>query len=124
MAKKNQEARRAKERSQRGSPSGGKSTRKRAGQRDKSPRRSKSASEPRNAAGIQELAQELRAMADTIDSYAQAMRDLKIESIRPLTGNWNLAMTKLRDVINKQILARLLVESARLGYEAHELFKK
>lgn len=63
-------------------------------------------------------------MADTIDSYAQAMRDLKIESIRPLTGNWNLAMTKLRDVINKQILARLLVESARLGYEAHELFKK
>lgn len=87
-------------------------------------RKPKKASSPRDAAGIEELAGELRSIAETIDGYADAMRKMNIESIRPLTGNWDLAVAKIRDVIAKQILARLLVEAAKRGHEAHELFRQ
>ncbi len=89
-----------------------------------SSRKPKKASTLRDADGIQELAEELRGVADTIDGYANVMRRMRIENIRPLTGNWDLAVAKLRDVINKQILARLLVEADKRGYEAHEIFRK
>lgn len=95
-----------------------------AGEAKRSGRKPKKTSAPRDADGIQELAEELRAVADTVDGYANAMRKMRIESIRPLTGNWDLAVAKIRDVINKQILARLLVEADKRGYEAHELFRQ
>ena len=85
-------------------------------------RRKKEVSKPRDPNGIRQLSAELRDVADRLDHYAENMEEMGIETIRPLTGNFHLAVEKLRIFAASQVLSKLVAEAARLGVDAHEVF--
>ncbi len=86
-------------------------------------RKPKKVSTPRDAAGIRELAEDVRALADRIDSYADQMDRMKIDAIRPLTGNFYQAVERIRVFSAQHILAKLVAEAEKRGFDAHEVFR-
>jgi hypothetical protein len=84
-------------------------------------RKPKEISKPRDADGLRELAGELTELAQRLETYADGMEAMGIASIRPLTGNFHLAVERIRIFTAQQVLARLVTEATRQGRDAHEV---
>lgn len=79
-------------------------------------RAKKQPSPPRTASEIAALASRLRELADQIDQCAQVMRRQRIPAIRPLTGNFHIALDAIRRFVNRQMLPQV-------ADAAHETFR-
>ena len=90
----------------------------------KTRRRPKKESFPKGADDVRQFAKELRSLADTIERCAAAMEQAGIEAIRPLVGNWDQAIEKIKVFTTRQVMANIADEAARRGHEAHNIFRK
>ena len=70
---------------------------------------------------LNEIADELCEVAKEIRIYARNMKRLRIERIRPLMGNYTLALRNIKKFVTVQILNRLTVEAAKRGKTIHDI---
>ena len=77
-------------------------------------------SEPRTSAEIRGLADELGHLSLRIHDVARDMDRLGITQLKPLTGNLENAIGKLRSIVTKEFEGKLRLEVEQLGGDVHD----